>query len=174
VHVFGYGSLLADRRGALCRLRGHRRCWDVAMDNRETIPGYKVYVDPETGVQPPVHVAYLALRPDPRAHVSGVALEVTAGELAALDRRERNYDRRDVSDLLDAELDGPVWAYVGSAAGRQRLAVGRANGTAVVSARYLEDVRRGFDALGLLADFEATTDPLDLPVVPLLRRDVGA
>ena len=144
------------------------------MDNRETIPGYKVYVDPETGEQPPVHVVYLGIRSDPHAHVSGVALEVTPGELARLDRRERNYDRRDIGDLVDADVDGPVWAYVGSSAGRQRLATGRATGTAVVSAGYLDGVRQGFEALGLLDDFEATTDPLDLPVVPLLRRDVGA
>jgi hypothetical protein len=142
------------------------------MDNRETIPGYKVYVDPGTGEQPPVHVAYLGIRSDPHAHVSGLALEVTVDELAALDRRERNYDRRDVSRLVD--LEGPVWAYVGSEAGRRRLAAGRANGTAVVSEGYFENVRQGFQALGLLDDFEATTDPLDLPVVPLLRRDVGA
>jgi hypothetical protein len=172
VHVFGYGSLLADRRGPVCRLRGHRRCWDVAMDNRETIPGYKIYVDPETGEQPPVHVAYLGIRSDPHAHVSGVALAVTPHELAVLDRRERNYDRRDISDLIDVE--GPVWAYVGSQAGRRRLAAGRAHGTAVVSQGYLQNVRQGFEALGLLDDFEATTDPVDLPVVPLLRRDVGA
>jgi dephospho-CoA kinase len=144
------------------------------MDNRETIPGYKIYLDLETGEQPPVHVAYLGIRPDPHAHVSGVALRVTAGELAALDRRERNYDRRDVSHLVDADIEGPVWAYVGSEAGRRRLAVGRASGTAVVSQGYLDGVRQGFAALGLLDDFEATTDPLDLPVVPLLRRDVGA
>jgi hypothetical protein len=83
------------------------------MDNRETIPGYKIYVDPETGEQPLVHVAYLGIRSDPHAHVSGVALEVTPGELARLDRRERNYDRRDIGDLADADVDGPVWAYVG-------------------------------------------------------------
>ena len=171
--MFGYGSLLRDRRGVPCRLRDHRRAWDVAMDNRETVPGYKVYVDPETGRRPPVHVAYLSIRHTPGGHVNGVALAVTAEELDGLDRRERNYDRRNVADLLDAELDGPVWAYVGSPAGRRRLAQGRATGSAVVSRGYLDDVRGGFDALGLLPEFEATTDPPDLPVVDLFRRDVG-
>jgi cation transport regulator ChaC len=174
VYVFGYGSLLTDRRGAPCRLRGHRRRWDVAMDNRETVPGYKVYVDPKTGEQPPVHVAYLSISPHARAHVTGVAREICDEELATLDRRERNYDRREVGDLIDAELDGPVWAYVGSSQARRRLAAGRAEGTAVVSEGYLDGVRQGFDALGLLDEFEATTGALDLPVVPLLRRDVGA
>jgi cation transport regulator ChaC len=169
VHVFGYGSLLADPRGRPCRLRGHRRCWDVAMDNRETVPGYKVYLHPETGEQPPVHVAFLGIRPDPDAHVSGVTVEVTGDELAVLDARERNYERHDVSELVDADLDGPVWTYVGSASGRRRLQAGRAQGTAVVSEGYLEAVRRGLAALGLRDEL-----PLDLPVVPLLRRDVGA
>ena len=39
--------------------------------------------------------------------------------------------------LVDADLGGRVWAYVGSAAGRARCAEGRAAGTAVVAAEYL-------------------------------------
>ena len=56
--------------------------------------------------------------------------------------------------------DGRVWAYVGSEAGRARCAAGRAAGTAVVAQQYLEEVRHA--------------EPPDLPVRPLLRRDVGA
>jgi cation transport regulator ChaC len=162
VHVFGYGSLLAEEAGIPCRLRDHRHEWDVAMDNRETIPGYKVYIDPETGQQPPVHVAYLSIAPAPGESVEGVAFPVTDEQLAALDRRERNYDREDVSDLVDADLGGPVWAYVGSAAGRRRFADARQRGTAVVARGYLEKVP------------DAVTLPSDLPVRELLRRDVGA
>jgi cation transport regulator ChaC len=117
--VFGYGSLPAEEGGVPCRLRDHRRGWDVAMDNRETIPGYKVYLDPETGEQPPVHVAYLSITPHAGAHVDGYVFPVTDEELAALDERERNYERRDVSAHCD--LDGRV-------------------GTAVVSRGYLEKV----------------------------------
>ena len=83
---------------------------------------------------------------------------VDDGMLAALDRRERNYDRRDVSELVD--VGGRVWAYVGSEAGRARCAAGRAAGTAVVSAEYLASV--------------PAAEPPDLPVRRLLRRDVGA
>ena len=57
---------------------------------------------------------------------------VDVADLAPLDRRERNYDRRDVSAHLDG--DGPVWAYLASAAGRERFAAGCAAGTAVVGA----------------------------------------
>ena len=154
--VFGYGSLPAEEGGIPCRLRDHRRGWDVAMDNRETVPGYKIYVDPETGERPHVHVAYLSITPHPGEHVDGYAFPVTEEQLAELDERERNYDRHDVSDLVD--VDGHVWAYVGSRAGRRRLAEGRRRGSAVISRGYLEKVRR-------------VVGP-DLPVRKLLRRDV--
>ena len=154
--VFGYGSLQAERGGLRCRLRDHRCHWGVAMDNRRVIPGYKVYVDPQTGERPPLHVAYLSITSEPGQHVDGHAFEVTDEQLEALDRRERNYDRRDVSDFV--QLDGRVWAYVGSAAGRRRLEQGRRRGTAVISRGYL-------DKVGL---------PPDLPVRALLRCDVGA
>jgi hypothetical protein len=58
---------------------------------------------------------------------------------------------------VDADLGGRIWAYVGSLAGRLRLARGRRRGTAVVSRGYLEKV-------GV---------PTDLPVRALLRCDVG-
>jgi cation transport regulator ChaC len=153
--VFGYGSLPAEEGGIPCRLRDHRRGWDVAMDNREVVPGYKVYVDPDSGERPPVHVAYLSITPERGEHVDGYAFPVNDEELAELDERERNYDRRDVSE--HCEVEGRVWAYVGSAAGRRRLDDGRRRGTAVVSRGYLEKV-------GV---------PTDLPVRALLRRDVG-
>ena len=157
MYVFVYGSLLGIEVAAPCVLRDHACGWDVAMDNRKTIPGYKYYLDGDGG-RPAVYVTFLAIRPQPGASVAGAVFAVDDGMLAALDRRERNYDRRDVSDLVD--VDGRVWAYVGSEAGRARCAAGRAAGTAVVAQQYLEQVRHA--------------EPPDLPVRPLLRRDVGA
>ena len=160
--MFGYGSLPAEEGGIPCRLRDHRRGWDVAMDNREVIPGYKVYVDPATGERPPVHVAYLSITPHAGEHVDGYAFPVDDEELAALDERERNYDRRDVTDLVD-DVDGRVWTYVGSEAGRRRLRHGRRHGRAVVSHGYLERVKAAFGHVHV---------PHDLSVRKLLRRDV--
>jgi gamma-glutamyl AIG2-like cyclotransferase len=126
------------------------------MDNRRTIPGYKYYVDAESGDRPAVYVTFVCIWPEPGASVEGVLIEVDDDGLAALDRRERNYDRVDVGAHVDG--DGPVWAYVASADGRARFERGRREGTLVVARSYLE-----------LARVET-----DLPVVPLLRRDVGA
>jgi len=163
--VFGYGSLLDGATGTPCRLAGWRRRFGVAMDNRRTIPGYKYFLDARTGARPELFVAFLDVVPEPGASVQGIAAEFDAARLAALDDRERNYERREVTDLVDADHGARVWAYVGSAAGRLRLARGRRRGTAVVSHGYLEKVR---SALGTVAV------PPDLPVRALLRRDVGA
>jgi gamma-glutamylcyclotransferase (GGCT)/AIG2-like uncharacterized protein YtfP len=158
--VFGYGSLAAEVGGRPCVLHDHRCGWGVAMDNRRTIPGYKIYLDPESGEQPAVYVTFLCIWPEPGASVHGVAFAVDDAGLAALDSRERNYDRRDVTSLVEPDPATTVWAYVGSAAGRERCAAGRAAGTAVVTQEYLARVPDG--------------DRPDLPVRPLLRRDVRA
>src|SRR6478735_213255 len=121
-YVFGYGSLaggLATRPNPkhatgrfVAELAGLQRWWGVAMDNRISVPGYKTYRD-TAGEAPAVHVAFLDLRPALAGApaVNGVCLAVTGAELVALDRRERNYDRVDVTDALvgpvrdDARVD---------------------------------------------------------------------
>lgn len=138
MEVFAYGSLAANPplppRPA--RVRGVRRTWGVAMDNRVELPGYKVYEDPASGERPAVFVAFLDLEDDPGGAVDGVLLDVDDAQLAALDDRERNYDRVEVA----VEGGGRAWAYRGSVAGRARLAEGLRTGTAVVDAGYLEAV----------------------------------
>ncbi len=147
--VFGYGSLVRRPDGIPCHLLGHRRAWNVAMDNRRTIPGYKYYVDPDTGERPPVHVTFLNLYPTAEGQVNGIAFPVTAEALDELDRRERNYDRVDVTALIDADLDGTVWTYLGSEAARERFA-----------------------AAGGLDEFDRSTDPVSVPLRRLTRVDV--
>ena len=162
-YVFGYGSLVATRDGHVTQLRDHERRWGVAMDNTRDLPGYKYYVAPD-GSRPAVFVAFLDVAPAPGASVSGVCSPVDLNALTRLDERERNYERRDVTALL-ADPPGPTWAYVGSAAGRERLARGVATATAVIADDYLRVVRDGVGAL-------ASLDPGDLPVRPLRRVDL--
>jgi cation transport regulator ChaC len=166
--VFGYGSLLRRPDGIPCHLHGHRRAWNVAMDNRRTIPGYKYYVDPETGERPPVRVAFLNIYAAAEGRVNGIAFPVSAEALDELDRRERNYDRIEVTSLLDADLGGTVWTYLGSAAARERFETG----PAVVAQDYFETIRGGFAAAGGLEAFERSTDPVSVPLRRLTRVDV--
>ena len=173
--VFGYGSLVAEHeRGHVATLRGHRRHWGVAMDNRRDLPGYKYYRLRRDGSRPPVFVAFLDIAPDRAASVAGICMPVADDDLAALDERERNYDRVDVTDQIDAAR-GRVWAYRGSAAGQARLRDGRARGRAAVSSDYLDGV---LAAVALFAPDEADAmarSPSDagLDVLDLERVEIA-
>jgi hypothetical protein len=144
------------------------------MDNTRDLPGYKYYLDPETGDRPGVCVAYLDLAHDPRTAVNGVVFPVEAPALAALDRRERNYERRDVTAHLDPPIGGRVWTYIGTAAARERLERARERGAAVVDRAYFDTVRDGFAQLGPaeLERFDASTDSPPLPMTALRRVDM--
>lgn len=147
--VFGYGSLAAGLPGRRARLQGYRRVWGVAMDNRVDVPGYKSYRRRDDGSRPALYVAFLDIAEDAGGGaVEGVLLAVDAAALRALDARERNYDRIDVTTAV-AGGRGRVWTYRGSAAGRERLRTGLREGRAVVDAEYVRAVQAGFAALGI-------------------------
>jgi hypothetical protein len=180
--VFGYGSLAARpgvtrelaATGFVSDLRGFVRRWGVAMDNRRDLPGYKYYTDP-AGRRPDVFVAFLDVVPsvtDADA-VNGLCLPVGEADLARLDRRERNYERVDVSDRVNAG-GARVWAYTGSAAGRARYQAGRSAGTAVIDAGYLRIVEAGFAALGAdeLRRVRPSLAPGEIPVAELVRHEL--
>jgi cation transport regulator ChaC len=179
-YVFAYGSLLRDLGGSLderlqpCRLRDHRRAWNVAMDNTLTLPGYKLYLSATDSSRPAVFVTFLNLVPADGRHVSGVLFAVDNEELAALDERERNYDRRDVTGLVEGHCAGRVWTYIGKPEAERRFALGAREGRAVIDRAYLESVRAGFEliAADALEEFDATTDPHGCPVLTLRRIDL--
>jgi hypothetical protein len=174
-YVFAYGSLAVLQTHAReHHLRGFTRTWDVAMDNRVDLPGYKYYVDPDTMVRPAVYPTFLNLRPDPGGAVNGVLLPVSREALAMVDARERNYDRVAVTPHVEPRPPGAVYAYVGHAAARRRFSQGMSAGACAVDANYLEAVRDGFAALGAAAlqRFDASAAAPPCPVRPLLRRDL--
>jgi cation transport regulator ChaC len=178
-YVFGYGSLARYGLDAgraqvrTCRLRDHRRTWNVAMDNTLEQPGYKYYLSEDGDSRPAVFVTFLNVVSAPGDSVNGVLLKTDDTELLALDRRERNYERIDVAELLDLQLAGHVWCYLGSGAARERFELGLASGRAVVDARYRDAVREGFALLGAeaLLEFDANTDPPHCAVTALTRID---
>jgi gamma-glutamylcyclotransferase (GGCT)/AIG2-like uncharacterized protein YtfP len=183
--IFAYGSLTTraggrlqrgvDREGFIADLRGFTRGWGVAMDNRRDLPGYKYYTAPD-GDRPAVYVAFLDVRETetPEQQINGVCLPVEEQQLAELDRRERNYARREVSDRIDAG-GARVWTYVGTPDGRERLAQGRRTGAAVINAGYLRTVEAAFGALGRgeQTAAQASFDPGDIPVIELMRHELA-
>jgi hypothetical protein len=180
-HVFAYGSLVRDLGGAeqLARrsshLRDHRRAWNVAMDNSLTLPGYKYYLDAEDSSRPEVFVTFLNLLRSPGDRVNGMLVPVSAEELVELDRRERNYVRREVTASIEPVAEGRVWSYFGKPEACQRFATGVRSARAVVDEAYLELVRAGFEALShdALAEFEQSTDPHGCRALKLVRVDLG-
>jgi hypothetical protein len=155
-------------------LLGCRRRWQVAMDNSRDLPGYKYYVDAATGQRPPVYVTFVDLAPDPDCAVNGVVFPVDEEALAALDRRERNYERREVTGRLSAAPNGSVWSYFGRADARERYEHGRSTHAAVVSRAYLAGVREGFVQLGGEEPrrFASSTDDPGVPVRDLMRVEI--
>lgn len=165
-YVFGYGSL-AGLSGRPAQLLGHRRVWGVAMDNSATIAGYKYYRRPD-GSRPDVFVAFLDIVAEPGATIAGLLIAVEDEiALAALDARERNYDRIDVTAAVPGAR-GTVWAYRGSPSGRRRLEIGRRRGSAVVDRHYHVAVSEAFDRLGFAQD----VDPGELALMDLERVEV--
>ncbi len=180
-YVFAYGSLVRDladgdqlaRRAA--HLRDHRRAWNVAMDNSVSMPGYKYYLDAEDCSRPEVFVTFLNLVPAPGDHVNGMLVPVSVEELVELDRRERNYTRREVTASIEQATGGRVWSYFGKPEASQRFAAGQHAARAVIDESYLERVRAGFEALSddALAEFERSTDPHGCRTLKLLRVDLS-
>jgi gamma-glutamylcyclotransferase (GGCT)/AIG2-like uncharacterized protein YtfP len=197
--VFAYGSLVQGPPLREAYLRGHRRTWGVAMENAVSLPGYKYYLDATDGSRPDVFVTFLDLVEEPGARVNGALLPVDAELLIALDRRERNYQRRDVTGAVElaqrgaragagawggalSEPGGPgadlpswrVWTYFGKEEARRRAERGRRAERAVVHRAYLDGVRAGFATLadGALAEFEASTIPHRCRVLELSRIEL--
>jgi hypothetical protein len=159
--VFGYGSLAgranrglqrdADSDGFVADLDGYRRTWGVAMDNAVDLPGYKYFVNARTGERPPVYVAFLDIARVDAGSINGVCLPVSSSGLEALDRRERNYCRVEVTERVRGPLPatvGRVWVYEGSVSGRTRRSAGDRLGRTVIQRAYLEMVWSAFAALG--------------------------
>lgn len=159
--LLAYGSLVADLAGEplVRKVRGLRREWGVAMDNRIDLPGYKMYVRAGTGERHEGHVAFLDLVQDPGAAFDGTLFELSDVELADLDVRERNYRRVDVtSNVIDAP--GPVVAYMGTEEGKARFDAGLAAADVVVSDAYVEQAGG------------ASAPPVPCPIARLTRIDL--
>jgi hypothetical protein len=181
--VFGYASLVALPDAAPAVLRGWRRVWGVAMDNAIAVPGYKVYERPD-GARPACAIAFLDLERDAEGEVEGALIAADVRTLEALDARERQYRRIDVTGAVApataatpsaVSSDARVWTYVGRGPGRARVAAGRAgDATVVVQRAYADLVERAFAERGedALARYRASTEPPPFPVVELARVDL--
>ena len=102
---------------------------------------------------------------------NGVVFRVTSDELAALDWRERDYERRVVTDLVELEgdaIDGDVSVYFPRPTSIERYEVERDAGTAGIMSSYWDLCIEAFSSLGGgHADLYAQTPQPDIPVVDI-------
>lgn len=181
--VFGYGSLVNRdnlkkyfaslgidvRQAKAVDLHGFRRNWSVAMDNRDTIPGYKYYVDEASGERPDAYVCFLNISAASGTTTNGLAFEVPPDILPELDKRERNYDRIDVSPFISGAPDGyTVWAYVANKAGEKRYLQGQAEQKLLIDAHYKDDVEKAFQSFGE-SEYQRFLTSTDFPPVPVRK-----
>jgi hypothetical protein len=147
-YVFGYGSLmeewLDEGTACLANLAGFERNWLATMDNRLSIPGYKIY-EPLPDAQRPDFVSFLNIsRTRGSKPLTGVIRRYSLTELAELDRRERNYLRIEVTRHVrficgaQGKPNAPytIWTYTASVAARERHRA--SHGKSVVSQAYYE------------------------------------
>lgn len=186
--VFGYGSLVnignleqyLKRKlnpGAdyiICSLNNFQRCWNVAMDNRVNLPNYKYYLHQPTGKRLDGYVAFLNIRPHQHHSLTGILFRVSDRELEHLDRRERNYQRINITEQLDTTALGNAWTYIGLPEAEQRYQTGLTQTKTVIAQHYLDSVHQAYLALGSqkLAHYIATTEQPEIPIVNLERCSV--
>ena len=176
--VFGYGSLVSpasmattigrdvtDADTAVAHLHGFGRRWNYGSMHLRG-DWHHDGVDIVQGL-----VVSLGLVAADGEHCNGVAVRVSADELAALDWRERDYERTDVSDQIsfDGETPGErVVTYVPRPSAIERYEAARDAARAGVRQTYWDLVHGAFDELGgdHLERYLATPPP-DVPVVEM-------
>jgi hypothetical protein len=137
------------------------------MENAAPDADLKYYVD-ENGVRPDIVIAFLDVYAARGGRTNGVIFAVEDHKLLELDRREVRYERVEVTSQISSDDVAPrrVWTYCGQPRSRDVLREGKASGRAFVSRGYRDYCRSGFARGGddSVRAFEATTDPLDLPL----------
>jgi len=179
--IFGYGSLVSpesigttigrpvDRADgyAASVLHGFSRSWNYgSLRQRATWDGPHGRV--EVGI-----VVSLGLIVTSGASVNGAVVRVTPREFAALDRRESDYDRVEVTDRIEG-LTGAarggsarVFTYVPRPSSIERYEAARARRCAAVKQGYVELVETAFAALGehAVERYRTSTPAPDVPIV---------
>jgi cation transport regulator ChaC len=190
VWVFGYGSLVSPQSFGetlgrtldfgtdlfAAELRGFGRRWNYGVMH---VTGRR---RDQHGAEVEHTLVALGIVPAEGESVNGVVGWVSDDELQALDRRERHYDRADVTAAVVVEhaiehdagaglRSAPIMVYVPRAEAIEHYEASRRRGTAAIERRYWDLVDGAFASLG--GDhherYLRTTPEPDVPVLELVR-----
>lgn len=186
VWIFGYGSLASPEsmartigrvavRGAdffQADLAGYGRRWNYGVCHISAT----WQLDDGTDVGDGTIVA-LGLVEAADERVNGVVASIVAGELKNLDRRERSYDRVDVTEFVtliddeDGAVSGSIYTYVPQAGALEAYESARNAGTAGIRRTYWNLVDDAFAELSSeqQARYHATTPAPDVPLVDIIE-----
>lgn len=105
---------------------------------------------------------------------NGVVFDVDDDELAALDWRERDYERVDITEVTTVEVDrfeGSVQVYVPRPSSIERYELARDEGRAAIRQSYWTLVEQAFaDLGGSHPEWYARTPEPDIPVADITLR----
>lgn len=188
--VFGYGSLVDPVDLGLyigcvpteevdwfpSVLNGYERNWDVGMDNLHSRTDDKFFVDAD-GSRFDGVILSLGIAAANAQRINGVVFRVDSRLLPSLDKRERRYNRIDVTAHVVTPSsyvgESTIYTYAPKADAVARATKAIASRTAAVPRAYHDKVRAAFNQLGQAALCEYNTStrapnaPLaDLAVVP--------
>lgn len=185
--VFGYGSLVSPTSLGSTLGRAPRRGVDFLAAECDGWERRWNYGHPMTGmtyagsqVDMIDTVVALGVVRNDVACMNGIITVVSDAELEQLDRRERNYDRVDVTDGVRLLEDGPwkastdrVVTYVPRQAALDIYAEARDRGRAGIEIRYWNLVNDAFDVLldGQGERYRSTTPAPEVPVLDVSRVD---
>jgi dephospho-CoA kinase len=182
--VFGYGSLVSpaslestigrpvtEADLVVAQLDGYGRRWNYgSMHLRGD------WIHEGTDVRQGLVVSLGLVTADSES-CNGVAVRVTDAELAALDWRERDYERTDVTDRIRADrlaADDRVVTYVPRPSAVERYERARDARRAGVRRSYRDLVAAAFAALGAdHVEVYHRTPPPDVPVVDMSVSMIG-
>lgn len=185
VWVFGYGSLVSPASFGFtlgreltpgvdfveAEVGGYGRRWNYGVAQRVGRS-----TGPDGSLQEWTMIA-LGVVASADETVNGVIGWVEPHEIAALDLRERNYDRVDVSATTtvhaDIPIDAPIVTYVPRTIAMTHYRSARDRGEAAVAKRYWDLVDAAFDDLGpgRRERYHATTPRPDVPIVEMVREE---
>lgn len=183
--VFGYGSLVSPASfGATlgralrpgvdffeAEVAGFGRRWNYGV-----LHTMGASTEPDGSTRSWTIVA-LGLVPTDAEFVNGVIGWVSDDELARLDRRERHYDRVDVTERsrVQGDVSGRIVTYVPRPEAQHHCESARREGRGAIERRYWDLVDGAFAALGAeqRATYHASTPDPGLPIVELARRPVS-